>query len=110
VQDRFEPRWRVAVRENELAQARAVERPVGTAIRGAEGRQHRRVPGFARRGERVRKTVGIGDIDAALRERIGHDRLAAADPAGESDDKGHVPSLRPRERLASPAGFIRRAA
>ena len=42
---------------------------------------------FAPPADRVRDVVGVEDVGAARRERCRHLRLAAADSAGEADEK-----------------------
>jgi len=65
------------------------------------------VPGRPRRGQRMGEPIGIGDVDASLRKRVGDDRLSAADPAGQSDDKAHgkniLTSGSPKNKAIAPA-------
>ena len=85
---RLEPRAR---RRRRRIRARAAWRGRACRRRGSSSRPERRDdrawPGCARRGQRVREAVGVGDLDAERGERVGHRRLAAADAAGQADDE-----------------------
>ena len=89
MQDCFEAQTSVGVGEDPFAQSRTIERSIGTGERGSERAQHRRVSGRAWRSQRMGEPVGIGDVDAAQRERVGDGRLAAPNPTGQSDDERH---------------------
>ena len=90
MQKRLEPRARGGVGEHASAAAtRGRGSPSGRSDRGPNAVDHRSISGFAVRGHRVRRGVGVGDSDAERGKRARHFRLAAADAPREADDVGH---------------------
>jgi hypothetical protein len=80
MQDRLELRARVGIGEHVLAQAARSSVPSAAKKSGPNASAAARAR-RARRGQRMRQAIGVGDLDTKRGERLRHRRFAAADAA-----------------------------